>query len=64
MIEWPGGVHVGQLRVVIEVRTKLMRTRLDDKQRRSDVIRDDLSNLGRGPVGVWMVLAEGAWSQS
>jgi hypothetical protein len=57
-------LDVGQLRLVIEVRTKLMPTRLDDKQRRADLIRDGLTKLELGPVGVWMILAEGAWSQS
>ena len=36
--------------------------RSDDKQRRADLIRDGLSDLGQ--VGVWLILAEGAWSQA
>lgn len=54
---------VGDLRVVVEVRTKLFGSRLEDKQRRADLIRDRLSLLGLVDVGVWLNLVEGAWSQ-
>jgi hypothetical protein len=57
-------LDVGGLDVVIEVRTKLFEHRLADKQRRADLIRDRLSGLPLGLVGVWLILAEGAWSQS
>jgi hypothetical protein len=53
----------GELRVVVEVRTKFFHSRLDDKQRRADLIRDRLLRLGLEHVGVWLILAEGAWSQ-
>jgi hypothetical protein len=49
---------------VIEIRTKLFASRLDDKQRRADVVRNRLSALGFGTVGVWLVLLDGAWSQT
>jgi hypothetical protein len=55
---------VGELRVAIEVRTKLFESRLTDKQRRADLVRDGLSSLDLGHVGVWLVLYEGAWSQA
>jgi hypothetical protein len=55
---------VGDLNVVIEVRTKLFASRLDDKQRRVDLIRGRLAHLLLGRVGVWLILAEGAWAQS
>ncbi len=55
---------VGQLRFVIEVRTKLFASRLVDKQQRADLIRERLSDLGLEQIGVWLILAEGAWSQS
>jgi len=55
---------VGQLRVVVEVRTKLFASRLVDKQQRADLIRDRLADLGLEQIGVWLILAEGAWSQS
>lgn len=55
---------VGDLTVVIEVRTKWMASRLDDPQRRADVVRDGLSALNLEPIGVWLILAEGAWSQT
>lgn len=54
---------VGELGVVVEVRTKFFHSRLDDSQRRADLIRDRLSRLGLVHVGVWLILAEGAWSQ-
>jgi hypothetical protein len=53
---------VGTLRVVVEVRTRMLTGRLDDTQRRADLIRDGLSDLGQ--IGVWLILAEGAWSQA
>jgi len=57
-------LDVGELDVVIEVRTKLFEQRVQDKQRRVDLIRDRLSSLPLGQVGVWLILSEGAWSQS
>lgn len=57
-------LDTGELNVVIEVRTKLFATRVADKQRRADLIRDRLSALPLGQVGVWLILAEGAWSQT
>lgn len=59
-----GDFDIGELRFVIEVRTKLLASRSDNKQRRADLIRDGLSPLGLGDVGVWLILHEGAWSQS
>jgi hypothetical protein len=55
---------VGDLRMVVEVRTKLFPSRVTDKQRRADLMRNGLSELGLANVGVWLILAEGAWSQS
>jgi hypothetical protein len=57
-------LDVGDLDVVVEVRTKLFEHRVQDKQRRADLIRDRLSRLPLGQVGVWLILSEGAWSQS
>lgn len=57
-------LDVGDLDVVIEVRTKLSESRVHDGQRRADLIRDRLSSLPLGQVGVWLILSEGAWSQS
>ena len=59
-----GDFDIGELRFVIEVRTKLLASRLDDKQRRADLVRDGLSAHGLGSVGVWLILHEGAWSQT
>jgi hypothetical protein len=56
---------VGDLNCVIEVRTKLFPGRAHDKQRRADLIRDRLASMvDLGTVGVWLILAEGAWSQN
>ena len=57
-------LDVGDLDVVIEVRTKLFQHRVQDKQRRPDLIRDRLAELPLVRLGVWLILAEGAWSQS
>lgn len=57
-------LDVGDLDVVIEVRTKLFEHRVQDRQRRADLIRDRLSSLPLGQIGVWLILSEGAWSQS
>jgi len=57
-------LDVGDLDVVIEVRTKLFEHRVRDKQRRADLIRDRLSALPLGPIGAWLILSEGAWSQN
>jgi hypothetical protein len=60
----PRGEHdVGELRLVVEVRTKLFESRVVDRQRRADIIRGRLTDLGLGPVGVWLILLDGAWSQ-
>lgn len=59
------GPHdVGELDLVVEVCTKLLASRETDKQRRADLIRERLAPMIDGSVGVWLILAEGAWSQS
>jgi len=58
-----GALDIGGLNVVVEVRTKLFESRIVDKQRRADLILDRLSSIGLGKVGVWLILAEGVWSQ-
>jgi hypothetical protein len=50
--------------VVVEVRTKRFESRMADRQRRADLIRDRLVDLDVGTVGVWLTLVDGAWSQS
>ena len=60
-----GKFDVGQLNCVIEVKTKLIPSREDDKQRRVDLIRDQLSaSVELGKLGVWLILLEGAWAQT
>lgn len=56
-------LDVGDLDVVIEVHTKLFEHRVQDKQRRADLIRDRISRLPLWQIGVWLILSEGAWSQ-
>ncbi len=55
---------VGVLRIVVEVRTKLFASRVGDRERRADLMRDRLSQLDLGPLGVWLILHDGAWSQT
>ena len=56
---------VGELNCVIEVRTKSFPSRARDKQRRANFIRDRLSStVDVGALGVWLILAEGAWAQT
>ena len=57
-------LDVGDLSIVIQVRTKLFPSRISDKQRRADLLRDRLSELNLASFGVWLILSEGAWSQS
>ena len=59
-----GPTDVGDLAVVVEVRTKRFESRRADKQRRADLIRDRLAELDVGTVGVWLTLVDGAWSQT
>jgi hypothetical protein len=54
---------LGELNLVIEVRTKLFASRVEDKQRRADFLRGGLSALDIERLGVWLILEEGAWSQ-
>ena len=56
---------VGELNCVVEVRSKLFPSRERDKHRRVELIRDRLSStLQIGSLGVWLILAEGAWAQT
>jgi hypothetical protein len=58
-----GSLDVGNLNVVVEVRTKLYQSRAEDKQQRADRVRERLADLPLGGVGVWLIMSEGAWSQ-
>jgi hypothetical protein len=61
----PRGVHdVGELVAVIEVRTTRYASLLANVRDRADMIRDRLADLSIGPVGVWLMLIEGGWSQA
>ena len=58
-------LDVGELNCVVEVRTKLFPSRLEDKDQRADLIRDRLSStVELGEFGVWLILSEGSWSQT
>lgn len=52
------------LRCVVEVRTKLFASRVVDKQERANLLCARLSEALGGGVGVWLILAEGAWAQA
>jgi hypothetical protein len=58
-----GALDVGELSVVVEVRTKRFESRVQDAQQRAETIRRGLSTLSIGPIGVWLVLLDGAWTQ-
>ena len=59
-----GPFDVGDLDVVVEVCTKRFASRVEDWQRRAELIRDRLASLELGTIGVWLVLAEAAWAQN
>jgi len=64
---WPVPRHNAGGRYEIaddDVEGFLVEQRVQDKQRRADLIRDRLSTLSIGQIGVWLILCEGAWSQS
>jgi hypothetical protein len=60
-----GLFDVGELACVVEVRTKLFASRLEDKDRRAEQIRHRLSEKvpQLGLIGVWLILHEGSWAQ-
>jgi hypothetical protein len=58
-------LDVGGMNCVIEVKTKLFQSREQDKHRRSELIHRRLSStVELGKLGVWLILSEGAWSQT
>jgi hypothetical protein len=58
-------LDLGELAVIVEVRTKRHVSRLTDAQARADRMRDALrAVLDPLPFGVWLLLHDGAWSQS
>lgn len=61
-----GPFDVGTLNCVIEVRTKFFESRVRDKHERAARIRDRVAAAapGVGVLGVWLILAEGSWSQA
>jgi hypothetical protein len=61
-----GPFDVGDLNCAVEVRTKLYASRLETKQTRAELIKAGLSKAlpGIGYLGVWLVLADGWWTQT
>lgn len=58
-------LDVGELPIVIEVRTRHRQSRAGDAQRRADLMIERLRTvLDPLPFGVWLILHDGAWSQS
>jgi hypothetical protein len=61
-----GPFDVGGLNCAVEVRTKLYPSRLRTKRHRAELIKDGLSSAlpGIGHLGVWLILADGWWTQT
>lgn len=61
-----GPLDVGGLNCVVEVRTRLFPSRVDNKQERAELIRNRLTRRlnQTSKLGVWLILSEGAWAQS
>jgi hypothetical protein len=61
-----GPFDVGGLNCAVEVRTKLYASRLETRQARAELIKEGLSTAlpGIRYLGVWLVLADGWWTQT
>jgi hypothetical protein len=61
-----GTFDVGGLNCAVEVRTKLYPSRLETKQARAELIKVSLSKAFPEIryLGVWLVLADGWWTQT
>jgi len=61
-----GPIDVGGLNCAIELRTKLYASRLETKQNRAELVKARLSQAlpGIRYLGVWLVLADGWWTQT
>lgn len=60
-----GSYDISAMDVVVEVRSKYLAGRADDRQRRCDFLRDLLVNqIGVTNVGVYLSMPIAAWAQS
>jgi hypothetical protein len=61
-----GPLDVGALNCAIEVRTKLYPSRLETRQKRAELVKAGVSEAlpGIRYLGVWLVLADGWWTQT
>jgi hypothetical protein len=61
-----GPFDVGGLNCAIELRTKLYASRLETRQKRAELVKAGLSQAlpGIRYLGVWLVLADGWWTQT
>jgi hypothetical protein len=61
-----GPFDIGALNCAIEVRTKLYASRLETKQKRAELVKAGVSGAlpGIRYLGVWLVLADGWWTQT
>ena len=61
-----GPFDVGELSCAIEVRTRLYASRLETKQSRAELIKAGVSEAlpAIRYLGVWLVLADGWWTQT
>jgi hypothetical protein len=61
-----GAFDVGELSCAIEVRAKLYASRLETKQSRAELIKGRVSQAlpAIRYLGVWLILADGWWTQT
>ncbi|MGE0795215.1 MAG: hypothetical protein AB7H43_06010 [Acidimicrobiia bacterium] len=60
-----GPFDVAELSCVVEVRMKRFASREPDEHDRADRIREQLAaRVDLGRIRVWLVLVDGAWSQT
>jgi hypothetical protein len=61
-----GPFDVGELSCAIEVRTKLYASRLETRQSRAELLKAGVSKAlpAVRHLGVWLVLADGWWTQT
>jgi hypothetical protein len=61
-----GPFDVGGLNCAVELRTKLYARRLETRQNRAELVKASLSQAlpGISYPGVWLVLADGWWTQT
>jgi hypothetical protein len=61
-----GPFDVGELNCAVEVRTRLYQSRLETRQERAELLKAGLAKAlpGIRYLGVWLILADGWWTQT